>query len=308
MQPVTVHVQGITSDLTAANGDYDTATYGLRTPQEVVDFFARIQHLQTPPGDDICPPAVTMEAGAQHLNFMMEAGHIHCEQTGTHVTPEQVVDLIMNPAGAGVVRKAVQQQSGVQPLRMHHVPPTSPDLGGVEVDMGPNSPQVQFLVKKTHDAGQGAWVSLLLGFAALAVGGITLSSSTSTGLVALGVGALCIYLFGPLRRRAKHLVTFGFDWRTNTMWAFKPGDHSPSFLPNANLISELVVVQEDSWVDNPGAFLDESVPVGGLEREWRIRANRVDGTWDTFFSYGLYSKKERDTVLNGLRALLAQQG
>jgi hypothetical protein len=308
MQPVTIHVQGITPDLTSANGDYDAATYGLSTPQEVVDFFGRIQHLQTPPGEDMCPPAVTMETGSQDLNFTMDGGHVYCEQTGTHVTPEQIIDLIMNPSGAGVVRAAVQQQSGIQPLRMHQVPPTSPDLGGVEIDRGPNSAQMQFLVKKAHDAGQGAWISLVMGFAALALGWLSFSSSPGTGLVAFGVGALLIFLFGPLKKRAKHVVSFGFDWRTNTMWAFQPGDHAPSFFPNANLISELVVVQEDSWEDNPGVFLDDSVPAGGRVREWRIRANRVDGTSDTFYSYGLYTKKERDTVITGLRALLAQQG
>jgi len=308
MPPATVHIQGITADLSAANGDYDTITYGLNTAQEVSDFFSRIRHLEVPPGDDICPPSVVLEAGERSLQFVMGGGHVYCEQTGTYIEPSQIPDLVADPQMASSIRQQVQQQSGVQPLRMHHVQPTDPELDTSGVDVGPSSPQLRFLIRRGATSHLTPYVVAIPGLMMVAVGVWVMLNDPVPGLVFAGLSAVPVALFPWLKGRTQKSVRIGFDWKTNTVWTVDELDGRVQFQENANLISDFVMEKQSVETDNQAYVFDDAISAGGTETYWYLRANRVDHTWDSFYFMEFYSKKERDEVLRGMTMLLGRQG
>ena len=147
--PYGIMVQGMTPDMSYANGDYDSSyEYQVNTPEELLDVLRRVQPLQEPPHPpevDMCPPNLVVTQGAEQFTFMPDGGQLFCTNANGFVTPEQGVQLITTPGASAAVRQAVQQQSGVVPVRMAHIPPTDHEnFYRDALDTGPHQPQVHF--------------------------------------------------------------------------------------------------------------------------------------------------------------------
>jgi len=296
MYPVTVILEGISPDLTTANGAYgEQARYGLSTPQELVDFFTRVQPLALPPGGDGCPPVVTMATAAGEVRYLLDGGRIFSEGSDAFVTPQQIAEEVGGPGKAADSRKKTQRSKGLQPVRMPHVAPTV----GVtpNIDSGPHQPQVAFPLYVSDKAKWGPlfWGGLgtpfcLFGLFAM-VNGAPMAGVFA--LIALGVLMIGGAIWYHPRTRAE--VRYGFDWSTNTMWCIYGPQRRLGFVANANLITHLDFME-----------FQEVAETGGVQRSWVLEAVRVDGKKHTL-GPTIYTKAERAQILSTVGGLLDQQ-
>src|SRR5680860_743384 len=141
--PYQIMIQGMSADMSVANGDFESSfEYQVNTAEELLDVIRRVAPLQeppTPPGGEICPPNLVVTVGEELFTFMPNGGALFCNNTNGYLTPEQALQVITTPGVAPLARQAAQQQEGVTPARMAHIPPTDREnFDWTRLDTGPH--------------------------------------------------------------------------------------------------------------------------------------------------------------------------
>ncbi|MGB0696558.1 MAG: hypothetical protein ACPGOY_12990 [Rhodospirillaceae bacterium] len=85
---VSVQTQGLSLDLLTATGDFDPIDRGDLDLGMVAQLLSSASVLQTPQGDDVCPPMVLIAGPFGSFSFQGDAGTLYCEQA------EQAVDAM----------------------------------------------------------------------------------------------------------------------------------------------------------------------------------------------------------------------
>ena len=316
-----IMIQGMTADMGQANGDYDSSfEYQVNTPEELLDVIRRVAPLQMPPHPpdaDVCPPnlVVTLADGEQFW-FMPDGGLLHCENAGGNVTPEQALQLITTPGGAAMARQAVQRQSGEQPARMAHIPPTDEvNFSWSLIDTGPHQPQVHFHLKQSHDADTNKVVLWITAVVLMAIGAAMTASVGGPGLVIVGVGLVCVWGARRAAANRTHLARVGFDWNWNAMWSLVGKETHTSHLTNANRIVDVIGVRriapgmghECFEVFDPTRHTEGSTILKG-SRPWDLRFPAVNGDWLILdLDLTFHDVNELNHALHSIRGLLASQ-
>ena len=75
-EKINVDTQGISDDWKKANGDYDTRSRGALDADQVLSAMLHLQPLDTPDGEDKCPPHVLTEGSAGQFSFVGQGGGI----------------------------------------------------------------------------------------------------------------------------------------------------------------------------------------------------------------------------------------
>jgi hypothetical protein len=312
--PYRILVQGMTPDMSYANGDYDSSyEYQVNTPEELLDVLRRVQPLQVPahpPEVDMCPPNLVVDLGAEQFTFMPDQGHLFCTNANGFVTPEQGLQLITTPGTSAVVRQAVQQQSGVAPARMAHIPPTDREnFYHDHLDMGPHQPQVHFPLQRDHDSKSDIVVWGIVGVVLMGLGVVMMGSGAAVpGLVVCAFGALSGYASRRSAARLNIVARVGLDWNGNAMWSVVDGSEVPGYLLDANLLVDVVAIQgkdREDMVFVPG---EATVAGGGTHKFWDLRFTDVQGQ-HLILDLGLrfYRKDQLEYAMNAIRGLLASQ-
>lgn len=94
-EQVDVSTQGITDDLSRADGAYDGIERGRMGPMTLYRFLERVRPLKAPEGgeeDDICPAHVLVEGLEGQLSFVMEGGRIEESYSGDEVSLLEAVE------------------------------------------------------------------------------------------------------------------------------------------------------------------------------------------------------------------------
>jgi len=94
MEKLSVSTQGISQDLSLANGDYDSIERGSMSREQLVSFLQEIMKIAEPDydsGEDLCPPSVYIEQGDRSVGLFLNEGAL-CEiETTASVTPFEAV-------------------------------------------------------------------------------------------------------------------------------------------------------------------------------------------------------------------------
>ncbi len=96
MDILSVSTQGISSDLTLANGDYDSIERGSMSREQLVAFLQEISKIAEPDydsGEDICPPTIYIEQGGSGVGLILNEGALCEVETTVEVTPFEAVML-----------------------------------------------------------------------------------------------------------------------------------------------------------------------------------------------------------------------
>ena len=270
-----IRLQGISRDLTQANGDFDTIDHGHMSPEELINLFQKAQTLKPPANwaeADLCPPQVIVEGPIGQLIFTLDGGKIYNTESEEEVTPFDAVSLA---AGRKDEEKKAQTKiktskgskypEGMTPLGHLDLPPTNINkIGPNDINTGSSSPQITHLVWKDGAWQGGFWFLLLFAALGLIFTIVGFQKPVEVLAVAGGGAGLVIFLFLAIlvARHGKEHIRVGLDWDTNTLWAVRGG--RTHYLPNANCIRSLQV-QKESQGRGPGAAAigDDVIPTGG---------------------------------------------
>ena len=312
--PYRIMVQGMTPDMSYANGDFDSSyEYQVNTPEELLDVLRRVAPLQEPPHPpevEMCPPNLVVDVGEQQFTFMPDQGQLYCTNANGFVTPEQGVQLVTTPGAAAMARQAVQQQSGVRPARMAHIPPTDHENFMVDyLDTGPHQPQVHFPMQRAHDSRSdiivwGVVGVILLGFSVVMIA----TGAGVPGPIIGAFGALSAYAAKRSAARANMITRVGFDWNWNAMWSVVDGDPRPSYLLDANLLVDVVALHEKEREDVVFVPTEVMVAGGGTYKVMKLRFRDTAGELNILdYKLEFYKKDQLEYAMNAIRGLLASQ-
>jgi len=285
----------------------------VNTPEELLDVLRRVAPLQEPPHPpevDMCPPNLVVDLGAEQFTFMPSDGHLYCTNANGYVTPEQGLQLITTPGASGTVRQAVQQQSGVAPARMAHIPPTDREnFYHDALDMGPHQPQVHFPMQRAHDSKSDIVVWGIVGVVLIGLGIVMMvDGAVVPGLVILAFGALSAYASKRSAAKATMLARVGFDWNWNALWSVVGDSQVPGYLLDANLLVDVVAIQDKEREDAVFVPGEAIVAGGGTYKFSKLRFIDTQGQQlilDTDLRF--YKKDQLDYAMNAIRGLLASQ-
>lgn len=311
--PYRILIQGMTADMSVANGDYDSAfEYQVNTPDELLDVLRRVAPLQEPPAPpdaDICPPNLVVDLGEEMYTFMPVGGNLYCNNTNGYVTPEQALQVVTTPGVAAMARQAVQQQSGVTPARMAHIPPTDRENFAWEaLDMGPHQPQVHFPIQTAHDSKSDIWVWGIVGVILLGLGIFMLITGAVPGLIIVAAGAGCLWFSRRAAGKAIIIARVGFDWNWNALWFHRPDEEVPGYLLDANLVTDVIFEMGKETEDVVFVPGENMVAGGGTYKYWNLRFPATDGN-EKLLDYRLrfFKKADMEYAVQAIRGLLASQ-
>ena len=134
---LSVSTQGLSEDLTEANGQFDEVDRGTMTPEELTNLLTRVLSVQEPDyssGEDLCGPEVHVESSAGQYGFYLSEGRLHENENQCVVTPFEAVMLAMGQRSASATagQQGPAAAPGVAPQPAAPSPaPASPSVAWV---------------------------------------------------------------------------------------------------------------------------------------------------------------------------------
>jgi hypothetical protein len=89
---IEVETQGISDDWSKADGDHATKPRGELGHEQVLSAMLHLAPLDTPAGDDPCPPHVITRGPAGDFGFIGQGGSIFCPETDAELTAQAACD------------------------------------------------------------------------------------------------------------------------------------------------------------------------------------------------------------------------
>jgi hypothetical protein len=90
---IEVDTQGISDDWAQADGDFATKSRGMLKSDQLLSALLHLAPLDTPEGDDPCPPHIITRGGAGDFSFIGQGGTIFCPETDTDLTAQAACDV-----------------------------------------------------------------------------------------------------------------------------------------------------------------------------------------------------------------------
>jgi hypothetical protein len=90
---IEVETQGISDNWAQAGGDFATKSRGMLKPDQLLSSFLHLAPLDTPEGDDPCPPHIITRGDAGDFSFIGQGGTIYCPETDTNLTAQAACDV-----------------------------------------------------------------------------------------------------------------------------------------------------------------------------------------------------------------------
>lgn len=117
-EPFRVSTQGVSVDLSQANGDFTSIDRGSMDQNQLMELLKEVQSLPDPDydsGEDLCPPSVYVEGPAGQVDFYLNTGSLYEVETNAEVTP---LDAVMMAAGHKTVEAPPKDENAV-PEKQH---------------------------------------------------------------------------------------------------------------------------------------------------------------------------------------------
>ena len=95
-------IQGISPDLAAGTGSFESCNLGACSPDELLAVFRHVQVLRAPPavaGEPSCPPAVFVEVEGRQLYFRPDGVGLYCVTTNARLSATDAVALVAGRPG-----------------------------------------------------------------------------------------------------------------------------------------------------------------------------------------------------------------
>ena len=89
---IEVETQGISDDWSTADGDHTTRSRGALGHKQVLSAMLHLAPLDTPAGDDACPPHVITRGAAGEFSFIGQGGAIFCPEIDAELTAQAACD------------------------------------------------------------------------------------------------------------------------------------------------------------------------------------------------------------------------
>ena len=90
---VAVETQGVSNDWAQADGSFDTRTRGSLDKEQVLSAMVHVAALDTPGGDDVCPPCVTARRRGGSFSFYGQGGALYSPEADREISPAEAVDM-----------------------------------------------------------------------------------------------------------------------------------------------------------------------------------------------------------------------
>jgi len=319
-----VSIQGFTQDMSAADGSYDSIELGAMNPDELIALLQKLSPMKTPEGaagSDMCPASVHVQSGGETYSFEMCGGSLLCANTNATISVFDAVSLVTGKATrAQVAAKTPAAGSavlawgsdnpdvkGLSPVRKKDLPPTDrANACASTINTGPSSPQVSVEVWKSDAAKAGPVAMIVMACLAalMVVAGI---AAKEWAVIAIGVAGVvvCWFLRGLLARAGRGEFRLGFDWKTNTVWALMPKAKTPSWLGNANCVTDLTVGKlsyQSAYRTNTAS------PVGRVrttETRWQLVVHKNNNTAIPLVDF--FARADAQAACAAAKTLLAGQ-
>jgi hypothetical protein len=208
------------------------------------------------------------------------------------------------------VRKESMENLGMMPIRRRHILPSKSDLKIEEIIYDAQQPQFELPVWRSRGWLEATYT------APFAIGGFFLL----IGIIILGeardaeyapiiflIAVICFLLFFPLKMLGKSKIQCGIDWDTNSLW-IKRGKKIVGYAPDANYISEIAIMKNDSFKHNPLWLSTPGSPMIFRKREWHLLFKKQgnDNFW-TFYGSGFATKNEAKIASEKFMELLNKE-
>ncbi len=186
-----VETQGISDDWSRANGDYTVKQRGDLGEDRLRSAMLHLAPLDTPAGNDPCPPQIVTRGPAGAFSFIGQGGTIYCPETDSEMSAEQASEVAFGRAGTAP-------------------PPPLPPAVATE----PRSPTVARPIRKRRFGWRGGIVlflslCFLIGAIVMAFGVASMKNRGVSGddiLAAITIGgalAICAALLFALALKAR---------------------------------------------------------------------------------------------------------
>ncbi|GEM_PF-3289067 len=153
---IEVETQGISDDWSTADGDHVTKSRGELGREQVLSAMLHLAPLDTPAGNDACPPHVITRGPTGDFSFIGQGGAIFCPETDAELTAQAACDTVFGK-------------------RTFAPPPPMPSKTGTRntesVLRSPTRQQRRF--------GWRSWIVMILSLAAL-LGAVTMAFGVSS--------------------------------------------------------------------------------------------------------------------------------
>jgi len=95
---IEVETQGISDDWQHADGDFAVKPRGMLKSDQLKSAMLHLAPLDTPDGDDVCPPQVMTRGPAGSFGFIGQGGSIFCPDTDAELTASQALGMAFGTA------------------------------------------------------------------------------------------------------------------------------------------------------------------------------------------------------------------
>ncbi len=153
VKTVKIETQGVSENWARADGRFETLMRGDLGKEQVLSAMVHVAMLDTPAGDDPCPPCVTVRRGGEAFSFYGQGGALFNPELERELSPAEAVDVAF-----GKVR--------------HAPPPPMPAGGAVPPPALEPAPAPAAAKARRRMTGGGKFVMLLAIF--VLIGGVTM--------------------------------------------------------------------------------------------------------------------------------------
>jgi hypothetical protein len=117
---IDVETQGISDDWISATGDFNVKSRGLLKRDQILSAMLHLSQLDTPDGDDPCPPQIMTHGPAGSLSFIGQGGTIYCPESDCELNARQACDAAL---GKKAVAPPPPMPTPVRPASSAVAPP-----------------------------------------------------------------------------------------------------------------------------------------------------------------------------------------
>lgn len=328
-----VTLQGISDDLSTANGSYDPIDLGEINADRLYEVFQNIKHCKMPDrkseNDDICPPSVNVITKDDVIHaFEMIGGEILYSNTNTVVSEKDAIKAILGERTSSTKTKTSKGKDGtvyknplqwgsdhrdivgLTPVRKEDIPPTDRINTDSSVIDTKNTPQIidRVIKSSTSKSLYKAPIAISIFAIIMSFGGFAVSEM-GLGFVSFLVVILMIFLSIVLKKKSRCTFKLGFDWKYNVIWAMLENQKTPHYLGNANCIVNLSIEKDKLSRSRVASLGSTDAKMITSYRDdtkiWELIVTKTDGSKISLFTF--FSKSDAERVLEKANDLLNRQ-
>lgn len=313
-----ISLQGIDREVSHSTGLFDPVEMGQKNTTEAEILLNRCVKIKVDPKHfdaDYCPPGINLiREDGEVVSFTVVNRKLQSADNGKSMGAAAALRYVSEKQTGQDLEalRAEREAKGVVPVRKKNIKPTDKNkINEKTIDTGPDSPQIELVVWKSHDWFEAArYIPWITGAFFLLIGLVIFGNQDDRhyAIIPLILAVGFFFLAIPLKSWGKTRLRMGFDWKTNTVW-MKHGRKKLAFEPDANLIVRFDKLYynfkriNQNWAQGTAQPLYYNAKV-----EWHIAYYRSgsETLWCNY-KFGLATKKDADRVLSLLNGLLEDQ-